>query len=208
MKNKIKNKVEQVLIDTAMKIAKQEKGCLFIIKEGKLNYETLIEQDVKPFSIYENPRRLEALALLDGACVISEEGKLLAYSAKIKKTKVYSGYGTRHSAAYSASLSGNTAILASEEDRKIRIFKGGVLIMQIDPLEKNIEYKTKEAVNILESVGVGSVASFTASTLLPAAYTSLMGVSSATPAGFVLVPGIIVFGAAHYLVKQIKSKKN
>ena len=190
---KIKN-IEKTLIDIAIKIAKQEKGCLFVIKINGLNFDTLLPQDVKPFDILENQRRLEALALLDGACIVDKNGSLIAYSAKIINTKVFKGFGTRHSAAYTASLNKNVAILASEEDRKIRIFKNGKLIMQIDPMEKNIESKTKEAVNVLESIGAGSIATIGASVLAPTL-------------GITLIPGIVIFGSTYYLVKLIQKKK-
>ena len=190
---KIKN-IEKTLIDIAIKIAKQEKGCLFVIKINGLNFDTLLPQDVKPFYILENQRRLEALALLDGACIVDKNGSLIAYSAKIINTKVFKGFGTRHSAAYTASLNKNVAILASEEDRKIRIFKNGKLIMQIDPMEKNIESKTKEAVNVLESIGAGSIATIGASVLAPTL-------------GITLIPGIVIFGSTYYLVKLIQKKK-
>lgn len=202
-KKKKKEKIEKLLIDIAIKITKEGKGCLFVIQEGSLEYEKLIEQDIKSFNVFQYPRRLEALSVLDGACIIDLEGNLIAYASKIKNTKPFTGYGTRHAAAYTASLDSNTAIISSEEDRKVKIFKSGALVMQIDPFEKNIEYKTKEAVNILESVGIGSVASITASALAPASYLTAFGISATTPAGLVLIPGIVVFATTHYLLKSL-----
>ena len=193
-KNTKMQKIEQVLIDIALKIAKQEKGCLFVIKQNGLEYDTLIPQDVKPFDIIDNQRRLEALALVDGACIIDKNGRLIAYSAKIKNTKTFKGFGTRHSAGYTSSLNRNVSILASEEDKKIRIFKNGSLIMQIDPLEKNIEYRTKEVVNVLESIGAGSIATIGASVIAPTL-------------GITLLPGIIIFGSTYYLVKMLQKKR-
>ncbi len=187
-------KVEQVLLEISIKIAKQEKGCLFVIKQNGLEYETLIAQDIKPFNIIDNQRRLEALALLDGACVIDKKGYLIAYSAQISNTKTFKGFGTRHSAAFTASLNKNIAILASEEDKKIRIFKNGKLLMQIDPMEKNIEQRTKEAVNVLESIGVGSIATIGASVIAPTL-------------GITLIPGIVIFGSTYYLIKMLQKKK-
>lgn len=188
------HKIEEVLIEISIKIAKQEKGCLFVIKKNGLNYETLIHQDVEPFDIVDNQRRLEALALLDGACIIDKDGKLIAYSAKIKDTKIFKGFGTRHSAGYTASLNKNIAILSSEEDKKIRIFRNGNLVMQIDPMEKNIEYRTKEAVNVLESIGAGSIATLGATVLAPTL-------------GITLIPGIVIFGSTYYLIKMLQKKK-
>ncbi|MBI2629989.1 DNA integrity scanning protein DisA nucleotide-binding domain protein [Candidatus Pacearchaeota archaeon] len=208
-KNKLtREKIEKLLIDIAIKITKDGKGCLFVIKEKEFEYETMIEQDIKQFNVIDYPRRLEALSIIDGACVIDINGNLIAYSAKIKNTKPFTGYGTRHAAAYTSSLNGNTSIMSSEEDRKVKIFKSGVLIMQIDPFEKNIEYKTKEAVNILESIGIGSVASITASTLAPVSYLTAFGISAAAPAGLVLIPGIVVFATTHYILKSLLKKKS
>jgi len=186
--------VEKLLIDIAIKIAKQEKGCLFVIQRDGLTYETLLPQDVKPFNILENQRRVEALALLDGACVVNPKGFLVAYAVHIKNTKTFQGFGTRHSAAYTASLHNNTSILTSEEDKKIRVFKNGKLVMQLDPFAKNIEHHTKEAVNILESIGAGSIATIGTSILAPTL-------------GITLVPGIIIFGSTYFLAKLLRKKQ-
>jgi len=187
--------VEKLLLDIAIKIAKQGKGCLLVIKKDGVVYEPLLPQDVKPFTIQENQRRFETLALLDGACIIDVKGKLVAYAAHIKNTKTFKGYGTRHSAAYTASLHNNTAILASEEDKKIRVFKNGKLVMQLDPFAKDIEKHTKQAVNVLESVGAGSIATIGTSILAPTL-------------GITLLPGIVIFGSTYFLIKLIRKKQN
>lgn len=184
-------KIEKFLIDISIKIAKQGKGCLFVIKQGRLNYGLLMEKDIKSFDIFKNERRLELLAIMDGACIIDLRGNLLAYGAQIKNVKSFKGYGTRHSAAYTASHN-NIAILASEEDRKVKIFKKGKLIMQLDPYEKNIEYKTKDAVNIMESIGAGTITTLGATVLAPT-----LGIS--------LLPGIIIFGVPYYLIRKYGS---
>ena len=189
------NEFEKVVIDVALKIARSGKGCLIVIKKNEVKYDLLIKQDVKPFDIVKEQRRLETLALIDGACIVDLDGNLIAYAAKIKNTKVFPNYGTRHAAAYTASLNNNTSILASEEDRKIRIFKNGKLVMQIDALEKGIEKKTGEIVTLLESVGVGSIAAIGTTLLAPAL-------------GITIIPGIIVFGSAYYLAKMLLKKEN
>ena len=188
---KKKKEIQKLLIDIAVKIAKQGKGCLFVIKENGVKYDLLFEKDIKGFDIFKNERRLEVLALIDCACIIDKKGNLIAYGANIKNVKSFKGFGTRHSAAYTAS-EGNTAILASEEDRKVKIFQKGKLIMQLDPYEKNIEYKTGEAVNILESIGAGTITTIGATVLAPA-----LGIS--------LLPGIIIFGIPYYLMKRYGS---
>lgn len=182
--------IEETLTRIALKIAKQGKGCIFVLMNNKLDYAPLIEQDVKPFKIYENQRRAEALALLDGACIITPEGELIAYSVNILHIKTFVGYGTRHGAAYTASHNENIVIMASEEDMKVRIFKNGKLIMQIDPHEKGIETKTKEVVSVMESIGAGTLGAIGVGVLAPTI-------------GITLIPGIIVFSTSHYVFKLV-----
>lgn len=191
----MEDKIKAVLIDTAIKIAKNGKGCLFVIMENKIRYSPLLKQDIKPFPIFKNERRLQALAVLDGAVIIDSKGRVLGYSCNILDVKSFNGFGTRHSAGYTASLKNNTSILASEEDRKVRIFKNGKLIMQIDALEKGVEKNTLEAVNFFESAGVGALGTLTLISTVPSL-------------GVAIVPGIIVFGSAHYLIKLLVNKKN
>ena len=189
------DKIEQKLIDSAIRVVKSGEGCLFVIKVNKVKCEPLMKNDlIEPFSIFKDfyQKRLDILAKLDGACIVNSKGELINYGMKINQTKSFLGYGTRHSAGYSTSLDGNISILGSQESKKVRIFKEGKLVMQIDTLEKNIESKTKHAVNILESIGVGALGT--------------IGAGMFVPVGIALIPGIIIFGSSHYLIKQLLSK--
>jgi hypothetical protein len=191
----MRDKIETALTETALKILREyKKGCLFIIKEGTLDYELQMVNDFKKFNIFNGGRRLEPLALQSGACIIDLEGNLIAYGAKILNTKVYPNYGTRHGAAYTASLSNNTSILASDDDLKVRIFKGGKMAMQIDPLERNVN--VIEAVNVLESIGVGTVGTLGVTTLIPNLLPGLQ-----------IIPGVIIFGSTYLLAKLLMKKK-
>jgi len=188
--------IEQKLIDSAIRVVKSGEGCLYVIKLGELDHEPMIINDLpEPFSIFEDfyQKRLDILAKLDGACIIDKDGMLIAHSIKINNTKSFSGFGCRHSAAYTASLKGNTAILGSQENKKVKIFREGKMIMQIDVLEKDIEKKTGEAVNILESIGIGALSTLGAGMLIPAA-------------GVALLPGILIFGSSHFLVKSLLNR--
>jgi DNA integrity scanning protein DisA with diadenylate cyclase activity len=187
-------KVEKILVDIALKICKQRKGCMFVIMNNPFDYAPLIEQDIKPFSIFDNQRRLETLALVDGACIINPQGNLIAYAVQILNVKPRGYGGTRHQASYTASLNGNIVIISSEEDAKVRIFKEGKLVIQIDSLEKNIETRTSEAVSFLESIGVGTIGTIGVSVLAPSF-------------GLTLIPGVIIFGTAHYLSQKLFDKK-
>ena len=187
--------IEKRLIDSTIRIIKDGEGCLFVIQLGELKYEPLIKNDFEKFSIMDdaNNKRMDLMAKTDGACIINKEGELIAYAQKINETKAFEGYGTRHSAGFSASLLGNISILGSQENKKVRIFKEGAMIMQLDTLEKDIEKKTGQAVNLLESVGIGSLATLTAGALFPIAAVAI-------------IPGILIFGSSHFIIKAIMEK--
>jgi hypothetical protein len=57
--------------------------------------------------------------------------------------------------------------MVSEEDKKVRIFKAGKMVMQIDPFQKGVEKSVPEAVNVLESVGAGTIGAIGTSILVP-----------------------------------------
>ncbi len=180
-----RKELEEILIQTALRIAKRGEGALFIV--GDVEYETLIDQNVPPFKAVDNPKLLESLALIDGAVIISKEGSVKAYGAMIKSTSTFRNYGTRHSAALTASKKqGNLAIIISEEDRKIRILKEGKIVMQIDALQKDIEKSVPNAIQFLESIGAGTIGTIGTGLLAPSL-------------GITLLPGIIIFGSAYYL---------
>ena len=75
---------------------------------------------------------------LDGAFVISDAGKIVsAYrylEAHGEGVDIPKGLGTRHMAAASVTRDTNAiAVALSESDRLVRAFKGGELVLEIDP---------------------------------------------------------------------------
>lgn len=190
-KTKLKQ-LEETLVQVGLRIAKRGEGALFVVGDGE--YKTLIDQSVPPFIPVENPKLLESLALIDGAVIINHEGLVKAYGAMIKSTSTFKNFGTRHSAAISASKKkGNLVVLISEEDKKVRIMKEGKMVMQIDALQKDVEKSVSHAVNLLESVGAGTLGTIGTTLLAPAL-------------GLALLPGVIVFGSAYYLGKVLTKK--
>jgi hypothetical protein len=111
----------------------------------------------------------------------------------INSKKVFKNFGTRHSAAISASKKGNTVVLVSEEDKQVRIFKEGKMIMQLDATRKDMEKNVGQAVDFLESVGAGTLGALGTSLLVPAL-------------GIYLVPGIVIFGSAYYFGKNLTKR--
>ncbi|MEK6855436.1 MAG: DNA integrity scanning protein DisA nucleotide-binding domain protein [Nanoarchaeota archaeon] len=191
MNNRKLKVIEETLMQVGLRIAKRGEGALFVV--GKVDYKPLVEQTVPPFKVSENKKLLESLALIDGAVIIDKEGILRAYGVMIKSTKTFKDFGTRHSAALSASKGDNLVILVSEEDKKIRILKKGKMVMQIDALQKDVEKSVPQAINVLESVGAGTIGAIGTSLLVPGL-------------GLAFVPGIVVFGSAYYLTKIISKK--
>jgi DNA integrity scanning protein DisA with diadenylate cyclase activity len=192
MNDKDFKELQEFLIQVSIKVAKRNEGAMFVVG-GNVSHKPLVKQTVPPFNVKTNPKLLESLALMDGAIIIDEKGMLVAYGTMIKSTKVYPNFGTRHSAAISASKKADLVVLVSEEDKKVRIFKGGKMVMQIDPFEKGVEKAVPEAVNVLESVGAGTLGALGTSILVPSL-------------GIYLVPGIVLFGSAYYLAKEIRKK--
>ncbi|HRZ85406.1 MAG TPA: DNA integrity scanning protein DisA nucleotide-binding domain protein [Candidatus Paceibacterota bacterium] len=185
-------KLEELLIQVGLRIAKRGEGALFVI--GSVEYRPLIKQQVPPFNALNNPKLLESLALMDGAVILDKTGVVTAYGVMIKSKRAFKNFGTRHSAGYSASYNGNTSVIISEEDRKIRIMRNGKMVMQIDALQKNVEKSVPEVVEVLESLGAGTVGAVGTSLLVPAL-------------GIAFLPGVVMFGSAYYLAKLLRKKK-
>lgn len=185
--------LEECLIKVGLRIANRKDGALFVV--GKTKYSPLIEQNVPPFSAIKNPKLLESLALIDGAVILDKKGVVRAYGVLIKTKSAYKNFGTRHSAAMTASEDKNNfVLLVSEEDKKLRIFKHSKMVMQIDPEHKNIEQSITPAATILESIGVGTMGTIGVGLLAPTL-------------GVTLLPGVVVFGAVHYFGKKLFKKR-
>lgn len=194
MEKNVPKDLQETLIQVGLRIAKRGEGALFVV--GNVEYSPLVDQEVPPFDVISNPKLLESLALMDGAVVIDNSGFMSAYGVMIKSKKTFKNFGTRHSAAITASLKkGNFVVLVSEEDKKIRILKQGKMIMQIDALQKDVEKSVPGAIKILESIGAGTVGVIGTSILAPAL-------------GVTFLPGIIFFGSAYYLARVLSGRFN
>jgi hypothetical protein len=178
--------LERTLIQVGLKVAKRGEGALFVV--GDVKFKTMVDQTVPAFKVTENPKLLESLALMDGAVIMDRNGIMSAYGAMIESTRTFKNFGTRHSAALSASTGDNLVVIVSEEDKKVRILKNGKMIMQIDALQKDVEKSVSGAVDILESVGAGTIGTIGTSLLIPSL-------------GIALFPGLVVFGSVYYLGK-------
>jgi len=184
-------KIEEKILKIAIEMAKEGEGALFVIGKN-IKYSRLLKQKFKKFSVFSkgSEKLLKSLASIDGAIIINVKGEVLDYGAMIKNPRPFRGYGTRHAAAISASKNKNIAILSSEEERKVKIFKDGKYVMQVDALEKNIQKNISQMTGILESVGIGTIGTIGVATLVPTL-------------GITLIPGIIVFGGSYYALRSL-----
>lgn len=81
---------------------------------------------------------------LDGAFIISGEGKILAASRYLESgnegLSLPKGLGARHlSAAWMTKVTDAIAIVLAESDNMIRVFKNGELVWEVDPDEVKVD---------------------------------------------------------------------
>jgi len=122
-------------------MAKKKNGSFFVITKQNINnkyerlYPDLFTHKKINIKNKETQTLLLALAKLDGAIIIDNNGYIIDYGVKIKKTKILLGHGTRHSAARGISQTPNTlSIISSEEDGKVRLFREGEMVAEINPI--------------------------------------------------------------------------
>lgn len=188
----MKKELTEKIIQVALRIARSGKGALIIVGGNPQTlYKT--ESKINQFNIKDDLKLFESLAIMDGAIILDDIGRMINYGVTVVPKKMLSGYGTRHGAGLSASIDGATSFVVSEEDKKIRIIKEGEVVMQIDALEKNVDKNISEISHLLESVGVGTVGTIGFAVVAPS--IGLIGLS--------LIPGVIVFGGLYYLIKKL-----
>ena len=196
--------VEEKVLNVAIEVVKKGEGALFVIG-GDVTYDRLLKQKFEPFSVFDPgaEKILLGLAVIDGAVIIGRDGAVRDYSALIKDTKPLTGFGTRHAAALTAAKEDNIVVLCSEEERKIKIFRKGKMVMQVDALQKNIEKEVPEISNMLESPEVKSLLES-----VGAGFIGTIGVATLAPAlGISLLPGVIIFGGSYFAIKKLLEKQ-
>lgn len=187
-----KRKVYEEVLHIAKQIARTKYGALFLLcdeRKVKGNYELLFPQLLTSHSLNEQgmSKVIQKLATLDGAVLISYSGKILAFGAKLKRSKPIPGYGTKHAAA--AGITGHirdsTAILVSEESNWIKIFQDGKIVMEMDSEDnpKSLEDK------IISFLSEGDTALLTAG-----------GISAAILGGAAVAP-IMIVGGTYLAIK-------
>lgn len=178
-----KEKVYNFLLEIGKEIAKKKLGALFVIAQ-KENfrgiYEPLYPQVLSSHKIFERGSKelILKLAELDGAFLISDDGTLVAFGARIFKSKALPGYGTKHAAATGITehIKNSSAILISEENQWIKIFKNGKIVLEMD--------SSKTPPSVMHKVV----------TFLTDNDTALLATAGASAAIMGLIPVVIVSG--------------
>ncbi len=169
-KHQKKEDVYSFLLETSKEIAKRKHGALFVVApshkfEGV--YEPLYPQAISSINIFDKGAKelIVKLAELDGAFLVDDEGIVVAFGARIKKSKVLPGYGTKHAAAVgiTSHIQNCSAILVSEETGWIKIFKKGKQILEMDSaktpkslMHKVVAFVSDNDTTLLATAGVSA----------------------------------------------------
>lgn len=169
-KSRKKEEIYNFLLETSKEITRKKLGALFVIapkSEFKGIYEPLYPQVISSHNIFEKGAKelLLKLAELDGAFLIGDDGTLVAFGARIKKSQAMPGFGTKHAAAsgITSHLNNSSAILISEETGWIKVFKKGKQILEMDSsktpppvMHKVVTFITDNDTALLATAGVSA----------------------------------------------------
>lgn len=139
----------------AKTIARRKEGGLIVLgpkNKFRGKYELLYPQLIKGHNLNRKGIEtvIEKLTTLDGAVLFSDRGELLSYGAKIKRTKIIRGYGTKNAAAagITRDIPESTAFLIPEKTDWIRVFREGTCILEMDSSETPANFM-KKIVNLI-----------------------------------------------------------
>ena len=191
----IRTDVMNIILNISKNLAKKQQGALFIIADS----EKIKDKYHPHYPHIEFSGNLltkgmdsviEKLATLDGAVILTPEGKIIAYGSRILKSKTLIGFGTKHAAARGITLFDNsfTAVLVSEESGWIKVFQKGDIVLETDAVD--IEASTLDKV----------------SRFLTSHDTALLASAGITiAAGLLTAPQVLIVGGAYVVVKTAGS---
>ncbi|MDE1865146.1 MAG: diadenylate cyclase [Candidatus Micrarchaeota archaeon] len=95
---------------------------------------------------------IKHLSELDGATIINGDGRMKEFGVTLKKQATYIGHGKRHAFALGTSkLKNVVCILASEEDKHVRVFRDGICLLDIDSKTKLSSGLKQKVVDIMNN---------------------------------------------------------
>lgn len=142
---KVETTVQKDVIKACMDLAIQnvEHGCIFVIdlnSSKRTKYYTKVFQSLrgehgKLLSVRkeEDKHIIKHLATIDGATIIDRNGEMREFGVTLRNPSTFRGHGKRHAFALGTSkLPNMVCVLASEEDRRVRLFRDGVCVADLD----------------------------------------------------------------------------
>lgn len=154
----------RLVVNLAAEIGKEGRegkavGALFVVGNHRKVLKQSHEQIHDPFKGYSRKERglrlarvresVKELAQIDGAFVISADGHVEAagriLDAPAEGLTLSKGLGARHWAAAAISkTTGAIAIAVSESTGTVRIFKDGIVVLRIEPIERAMKWSDQE----------------------------------------------------------------
>ncbi|MFH0714245.1 MAG: DNA integrity scanning protein DisA nucleotide-binding domain protein [Candidatus Diapherotrites archaeon] len=181
--------IQETCIEVAMEVARGGEGCLLVVGDTdsfNTHFPNFFEKSKSTIFEEGMDKVLVKLAEIDGAIVVDSKGKIKAYGARITRQSTHRGSGTRHAAAKGVSEEkGIVSILASEEDKMVKIFKDGNQLVEINPFTKGVDSHVSKIVRFVNSPE-GALAT---------------GAAVAIP--FLGIPGVIVFAGSYYVARNL-----
>jgi len=166
------NKLQELVYDICLKVVKRQESIFIIIWEGETS-----GQKYSGLNALENPKEFEKLCAIGGQILLNEDGIVLSY-----------GYDSDFP------RDKGMCFQVSRETNKVLVFKEGKTVLDIDPKEPEVKKSKNVILEILESVGVGTVGTIGTGILIPAL-------------GLTFFPGLILFGSAYIVGKKLMEKK-
>lgn len=191
----VKSEVMRAVLNISKSLSRDKHGALFIIAENesiKGCYHPHYPQIQFAGNILTKGMDsvVEKLATLDGAVILTPDGKMIAYGSRILKSETLLGFGTKHAAAKGITLFDEsiTAVLVSEESGWIKVFQKGNIVLETDSVD--IEPSTLDKVSRF---------------LTNRDMALLAGAGITVAAGIVSAPAVLIVGGAYMVVKTAGS---
>ncbi len=193
MKIKKQEEVIKKTLQSAIEVGRA--GSLFVIGVPEKKYWKTSYKKIKGLNILndDDNQVIKKLAEIDGATIIENNGEMAAYGATIKTSKHVLGHGKRHGSAAGISMHKSIAILSSEEDGYVRVFKNGSCIEEINAKTKVSATAIEKMANFINNPDIRAL--------------TAGGVALSIVAAPLTVP-FLVFTGTYFLVnKSIKAMK-
>ncbi len=151
----------KAVVDLAVAIGREGRegkavGTLFVVGDSRKVIDHSNESGCDPFRGYGEERRnlldakvqedVKEIAQLDGAFIVNAEGQIERSRQMLEVShddlKMSKGLGSRHWAAAAISQKTNAvAIVVSQSTGTVRLYQGGLLMLQIVPMDKAVKWQ-------------------------------------------------------------------